>query len=211
MRSEAGMTLPEVIVSMGLLAVISVAFLSVLASMQGSVARNAEWTLNNDHARLAVESIDRHMRSGNVLYAPTVDGSSIVIWTQSNANDPTLGQRCIQWRILDRHLQTRWWTPAQVPPVPQNPTPWRNVADGIVNYVVAPEVPAFAIDPDPDKGNRKVDVVLLVNNEYEAHSNQTVRIQAGITGRNTSYGYLTGRCSPIPPDTPPPDDEEDDD
>jgi type II secretory pathway component PulJ len=189
------MTLPEVIVSMSLFAIITVAFLSVLTSMQGSVARNAEWSLNNDHARLAVESIDRHMRSGNVLYAPAGDGSSIVIWTQSNANDPTLGQRCIQWRIDDRQLQTRWWQPQ---PLPQNPTEWHDVAEGVVNYVVSPEVPAFSIDPDPYKGNRMVDVVLLVNNEYEQRPNQTVRIQVGVTGRNTSYGYLTGRCSPVP-------------
>lgn len=191
------MTLPELLVSMSLLAVVAVVFLSVLASMQGSVARNAEWSLNNDHARLAVESIDRHMRSGNVLYAPAGDGSSIVIWTQSNADDPALGQRCIQWRVNDRELQTRWWKPQ--PTASQDPTAWRNVADGIVNYVVAPTVPAFAIDPDPYKGSRMVDVVLLVNGEYEAHPNQTVRIQVGVTGRNTSYGYLTGRCSPTPP------------
>jgi type II secretory pathway pseudopilin PulG len=204
------MTLPEVLVSMALLGAVAVVFLSVLASMQTSVARNAEWTQNNDQARLAVESIDRHMRSGNVLYAPAADGSSIVIWTQSNANDPTLGQRCIQWRVIDRKLETRWWQPQ---PLPQNPTEWRTVAEGIVNYVVSPTVPAFAIDADPYKGNRMVDVVLLVNNEYEAHGNQTVRIQAAVTGRNTSYGYATGRCSPTPadpPPPPPPDEEEDD-
>lgn len=189
------MTLSELMVSMMVLGVVTVIFMSVLTSMQGSVARNAEWSLNNDHARLAVESIDRHMRSGNVLYAPSGNGSSIIIWTQSNADDPTLGQRCIQWRVEDRELQMRWWQPQ---PLPQNPTAWRDVADGIVNYVVTPEVPVFGIDPDPYKGNRMVDVVLLVNNEYEARPNQTVRIQAGITGRNTSYGYLTGRCSPTP-------------
>jgi prepilin-type N-terminal cleavage/methylation domain-containing protein len=212
MRSEAGMTLPELLVSMTLLSVVAVVFLSVLTSMQGSVARNAEWTLNNDHARLAVESIDRHMRSGNVLYAPASDGSSIVIWTQSNSNDPALDPtgvgRCIQWRVQDRELQTRWWKPQ--PTASQDPTVWRNVAEGIVNYVVSPTVPAFAIDPDPYKGNRMVDVMLLVNGEYEERANQTVRIQMGVTGRNTSYGYLTGRCSPIPPDSPPPPEEEDD-
>lgn len=196
-RSDAGMTLPEVLVSMLLLGVVAIVFLSVMGSMQTSVARNAEWSLNNDQARLAVESIDRHMRSGNMLYAPAGDGSSIVIWTQSNANDVALGQRCMQWRVIGRELQTRWWKPQ--PTVSQDPTAWRTVAEGVVNYDVSPTVPVFSIDPDPYKGNRMVDVVLLVNNEYEAHPNQTVRIQMGATGRNTSYGYLTGRCSPTPP------------
>lgn len=193
--SEDGMTLPEVLVSMMLLGAVAVVFLSVLASMQTSVARNAEWARNNNEARLAVQSIDRHMRSGNVLYAPAADGSSIVIWTQSNANNPALGQRCIQWRVNNGVLQTRWWQPQ---PLPQNPTGWRSVAEGIVNYVVAPTVPAFSIDPDPYKGRRMVDVVLLVNTEYDDRPNQTVRIQAGVTGRNTSYGYATARCSPTP-------------
>ena len=200
LRPDDGMTLPELLISMTLLSVVAVVFLSVLASMQTSVARNAEWTLNNDNARLAVESIDRHMRSGNVLYAPTGDGSSIVIWTQSNANDPTLGQRCVQWRVLNGVLQTRWWQPQPLPP---NVTVFRTVAEGIVNYDVSPEVPILAIEPDPYRGNRMVRVVLLVNNEYEERPNQTVRIQAGITGRNTSYGYLSGRCSPTPADPTP--------
>jgi hypothetical protein len=75
---------------------------------------------------------------------------------------------------------------------------WRTVAEGIVNYDVSPQIPTFAIEPDPYRGNRMVRVVLLVNNEYDERPNQTVRIQAGVTGRNTSYGYLTGRCSPTP-------------
>jgi prepilin-type N-terminal cleavage/methylation domain-containing protein len=193
MRSEAGMTLPELLVAMSLLAIVSVVFLSVLVSMQRSVARNAEWSRNNDEARLGVEAIDRHIRSGNVLYSPVADGSSLVVHTQSNA--PTIGERCIQWQIIDRELQARWWRPQ---PGPQDPTAWRTVAEGVVNYVVSPEVPAFSIDPDPDKGNRMIGVVLLVNGAYEAHPNQTVRIQVGVTGRNTSYGYLTSRCDPIP-------------
>ncbi len=50
------------------------------------------------------------------------------------------------------------------------------------------------IDPDPNKGGRTVNVVLLVNEDMNGDvSTGTVKIQSALTGRNTSYGFPTVR------------------
>jgi prepilin-type N-terminal cleavage/methylation domain-containing protein len=206
-RGEGGMTLVELVVAMSILSIALVVFGTTLSAVQRSVARQAGWSDNNDRARLGVENIDRHIRSGNVLYAPPSNGSGIIVYTQSNA--PTFktasysGNQCVQWRVSGGQLQTRWWRSA----FPgdwtgavgsQNPTAWRVVTDGVVNYVVSPNQPVFTIDPDPFKGGRTVNVTLLMNGNYANQPNETVRIQISTTGRNTSYGFLSTACSPTP-------------
>lgn len=211
LQSEEGVTLVELMVTMGVFAIASVVFLSTLATVQKAVSREQHYTTSNDQARLAIENLDRVVRSGNVLYAPSSNGSSIVIYTQSNA--PTFkatvngsvysGNRCVQWRVNGQNLETRSWRSQYVGDWSgavgsQNVSAWRVAATGIVNYVVPAPVDAFKIDPDPLKGNRVMTVVLLVNDYYSVRPSQTISIQVSMTGRNTSYGFLSGACSPAP-------------
>jgi hypothetical protein len=57
---------------------------------------------------------------------------------------------------------------------------------------------AFQLDADPLKGSRTLNITLAVNNDYTHHPTQTVRVQAALTGRNTSYGFPTAVCSTTP-------------
>jgi type II secretory pathway component PulJ len=200
------MTLPELVVAMSIMSLVSVVFLSTLASVQRSVVRSAEWQANNDDARVAIETIDRQLRSGAVLYSPLSGGSNFTVYTQSNA--PTFrvsgtysGARCVEWRVSGRTLQTRWWRSqyagdwvggVQAP----NATGWRTVVTNVVNYVAPNNQPLFVLDSDPLKGGRTVNVVLLINSST-TRTNETVRIQAALTARNTSSG-LVGACPSQP-------------
>ena len=88
-----------------------------------------------DQARLGVQQLDRQIRSGNLIYNPAAEndsangiqpGLSLRVYTQSNSV-----QRCVQWRIYNKLLQTRSWTTTwQVDDIV---TAWRTVADHIVN------------------------------------------------------------------------------
>jgi hypothetical protein len=54
---------------------------------------------------------------------------------------------------------------------------------------------AFEIDPDSvHKGGRTIDIVLMINNSYDANKDKTVRIETHVTGRNTSYGFPVSAC-----------------
>lgn len=193
---ERGMTLAEMMVTLMILGIALSIFLSVLASVQRGVVRQEQHSLRNDRARLAIEALDREIRSGNILYDPASESESVRyyslrIYTQANA--PTReGATCVQWLLEGETLRTRRWVPYE----PSTATSWRAVAEGIVNRTATPNVQLFTIDPDPYKGGRTIQVTLLVNDDYANHPDQTIRLQAALTGRNTTYGYLQSACTP---------------
>jgi prepilin-type N-terminal cleavage/methylation domain-containing protein len=207
LRSEKGYTLMEMAAAMTILALVSTIYLAVMASVQKDFERQSDRSFDNDQARLAVEHLDREIRSGNVLYDPASEnnpgaeiypGMSLRIYTQTNANVRNPGNRCVQWRVTGGELQRRDW--ATTWQVDGNVTLWRVVAENIVNQPNPPNpptTPVFALDPDPNKGGRTIIVTIMVNED--ADSGSAVKIQHSLTGRNTQYGYPNDVCALIPP------------
>lgn len=206
---DRGITLVELLVSMMVLGVAMVIFGTTLMTVQTGVVKQDQLAQTNDQARLALEQLDREMRSGNVLYDPASEGSStpgadttdnsyyVRIYTQTNAG--TRGYSCVQWRInTSKELQTRWWPPEN----PTAVTAWRTVAEGVVNRAFG--VPAFQLDSDPLKGgavagqSRVLNVTLRVSVDPDSTPIKATELQASFTGRNTSYGYPVSVCSPVP-------------
>ena len=196
------MSLVELLVAMMILGIVAVVFGTTLASVQRAVSETDSRTQNNTQARLAIEELDRETRSGNILYNPSASTDPYFrfkIYTQSNANTrtPSPGYVCRLWRITsDDELQTRLWPPNQ----PEDASEWHTVATGVVNKVLPTPVHAFEIDPDPNKGGRTVNVTFMINGAYYTRPNETVRIQAALTGRNTSYGFPQTVCTTEPTD-----------
>jgi len=201
-RREEGLSLVELLVAMMILGIVAAVFATTLTSVQRVVSHTDSRTQNNTQARLALEELDREIRSGNVLYDPgsgTDANYRFKIYTQSNAptRDPAPGYVCRLWRITSTYdLQTRFWPPTQ----PEDATDWRTVATGVVNRALSPAVPAFVLDPDPNKGGRTVNIVLMMNNDLTNRPNETVKIQSALTGRNTSYGFPISVCNSEPAD-----------
>lgn len=193
---ERGFTLVELLVTMFILGIVMVIFGTTLASVQRAAAREDKLSRANDAARLAIQSLDREIRSGNVLYDPSIEVPAyyaVRVYTQSNA--PTrAGYVCSMWMINNQQeLINRRWDPAD----PNGTaTPWRVVATGVVNMVLGER--AFQLDADPMKGDRTLDITIAVNTDYAHYPTQTVRIQAALTGRNTSYGYPVSVCATTP-------------
>jgi type II secretory pathway pseudopilin PulG len=203
------MTLIELTVSMALLSIAAVVFLSTLAFVQRAVNTQGTRSVTNDQARLAMEQLDHEIRSGNLLYDPALEydpdpahgvsaGMSLRIYTQTNANVRNPGNQCVQWRILDQVLTERHWATNWRDDPAALVTDWVIVADNIQNQEVTPQVSAFALDPDPAKGGRVIVVSLLVN-AGNGSASANVLIQESVTGRNTEYGYPSQVCADIPP------------
>jgi type II secretory pathway pseudopilin PulG len=205
-RSEHGTTLVETLLAMSVMSIVIVAFSTVMTSVQTGVERQTGRSGSNDQARLAVEELDKEIRSGNLLYDPSLEtgpvgsdivaGMSLRVYTQTNADTRDPGNRCVQWRITsNQQLQRRdwsinWRTDDIV-------SSWIIVAESVVNRTLSPPVSAFVLDPDPAKGGRSMQVLIAVNENPS--TGREVRIQQTLTGRNTQYGYPSQVCSDIPP------------
>ncbi len=202
--SEEGMTLVELLVAMFILGIVALVFTSTLSSVQRRVVDQERLSSTLDQARLAIQQLDREIRSGNVLYDPALEnngrsscdgclpGYTLRVYTQSNA--PTRGgYLCALWQVdAEDRLLVRYWPPSN----PAGATAWRVVATGIVNRALSE--PAFTLEADPLKGGRTVNVSLAVNEDLANRPGQTVRIQASLTGRNTSYDYPVNVCAQVP-------------
>jgi type II secretory pathway pseudopilin PulG len=193
------MTLVELLVAMGILSIVMLVVTTTLSSIQRAVVEEDVRGRLNDDARLALQSIDRLVRSGNILYDPVdesgndpFDGAAtgymFRIYTQA---EQQTGQdaRCAIWLINDeQQLLYRTW-PIMAP---EDASEWTIVADGIVNREL--DEPAFTLDST----GRTLSVEFQVNPDVERRPNATQVVEASLTGRNTSFGYPVQLCATLP-------------
>ena len=190
----------ESIVTMALLGVILAIFFTVLTSIQTAAARQEGRVRRNDEAKLALAQLDREIRSGNVLYDPSTESNvagdivpnmSLRIYTQADA--PSRGYQCAQWRVTSNTLQARWWSkddPAGTV------TEWWTVATDVVNRTMSPAVPAFELDDTAAYGGRIMAIRLVVDNADDQGG--PMEVAMSITGRNTQYGFPNDVCAVVP-------------
>jgi len=201
-RAEAGFTLVEMLVAMSIMSIVLLVFTTTFSSIQRAVSDQSVRSVNNDEIRLAMENLDRLVRSGNVLIDPAVadtdckaTGSQyqcLLAYSQANgtSSQPAL---CIQWRLEGEDLQTRTWLPAPASKA-ATVTPWREVATGILNLQTSPVTQTFKLDPDPLKQDRTVQILFIVGTSTDGIDGPLARVEASLTARNTSYGYLSDAC-----------------
>jgi type II secretory pathway pseudopilin PulG len=193
------MTLVELIVAMGILSIVMLVLTTTLSSIQRAVVEEDVRIRLNDQARLALQSIDRLVRSGNILYDPVDEsgndpydagatGYLFRIYTQAEQS-ATQDARCALWLVNDdQQLIYRTWPFLD----PDAASDWSVVADGIVNRDLA--APAFTLDP----AGRTIAVEFHVNPDLAKRPQATQVMEASLTGRNTSFGYPIQLCSDLP-------------
>lgn len=196
---ERGLTLVELLVAMAILSIVMLVFTTTLSSVQRTVVEEDVRSRLNDQARLALQSIDRLVRSGNILYDPVDEsgndpydaaatGYLFRIYTQAEQSDAQPA-RCALWLVNDdRELLYRTW-PIQEP---ENATEWQVVADSVVNRDL--DEPAFELD----SAGRTIAVRFFVNPDLDDRPRATQVFEASLTGRNTSFGYPVQLCSELP-------------
>ena len=225
-RTQAGFTLLELLIAMMILMIVTGIFVPSLIQAQSTISRSSARSISNDQARLAIEELDKEIRSGNVLYnpsacppppgnpngPPTCDAAngitanmSLLIYTQTNANTRNPGNQCVQWRInavdatgVSRLDRRSWSVNWQTDGIV---SAWRDVADNVVNRQPpggGAAVNAFSLDSTPSYGSRAVQITILTNGDPKNSQSRTVTTSTEITGRNTEYGYPSNICTTIP-------------
>ncbi|HSH58934.1 MAG TPA: hypothetical protein VK988_04690 [Acidimicrobiales bacterium] len=190
-RGEDGVTVIEVMVVTMLLGIVVGIFLQALVSVQNNVATQERRSKHNDAARQALFSLDREIRSGNLVLDPALESLpnyQLVVYTQANAPTRTPPNQCVQWRIADdKKLLVRRWDSSNILSV----SSWQVVADDIVNRVNS--VAAFSL---PSAGSSTVNITLLANTNHTPGAKETVRVTSSITARNATSST---NCSVRPP------------
>ncbi|HEV3475131.1 MAG TPA: hypothetical protein VG602_07180 [Actinomycetota bacterium] len=193
------MTLTELMVTVSLLVLVLAALLSFLDNMNRAVLTETERSRANDEARLAIERLDREVRSSNYVYDPANEVTpyrhlSLRIYTQANAPTRTPGFQCVQYRIQNGSLLRRSWPTAQ----PGSASSWQTVAENIVNAHPTVNQAAFKMDNNAETAFRSVDVIFYVDINPTDADSEPVRLETTLTGRNVPSGYTSGVCEPAP-------------
>lgn len=189
-QGEQGTTIIELLVVMVIFSGVMGLVYGVLGQVQSSTATTQRRADSVDQARMGLAQIDRHVRSGNVLYDPMSEPLplSMRVFTQANGE-----QRCVQWQVHQGTLRFRSWKGNGVSY--SDVAPWTVIARGIVNDATTKP---FQLDPAALYGSRLLNVRLLVHTARDGGA-APVEVQSSLSGRNTHYGYDPGSCNPMPP------------
>ena len=196
---EPGMTLVALCVAMAILSIVMLVMTTTLSSIQRAVVEEDVRMRLNDQARLAVQSIDRLVRSGNILYdpvdesgndpySPSATGYMFRIYTQAEQS-AAQSARCAVWLVNDQQeLLYRTWPILE----PENASTWQVVAESVVNRDL--NEPPFTLDA----AGRTISVDFYINPDLGDRPQATQVVSASLTGRNTSFGYPVQLCSDLP-------------
>jgi len=198
LSDERAMTLVELVVAMAILSIVMLVLTTTLSSIQRAVVEEDIRMRLNDQARLAVQSIDRLVRSGNILYDPVDEsgndpygaatGYMFRIYTQAEQS-AAQSARCAIWLLNDQQqLLYRTWPILE----PENASSWQVVADSVVNRDL--NNPAFTLDA----AGRTMAVNFYINPDLAHRPQATQVVSASLTGRNTSFGYPVQLCATLP-------------
>jgi hypothetical protein len=175
---------------MMVLGIVMSIFFSILASVQRSMVRETARSATMDQARLAIEGIDRDVRSASVL-CEVASGTnpyytfSVYSRNAFSASATTYGW--VQYRVAGQTLQRRersgsgWQA-------------WRTVAEGVVNSTptgTTTDVPfkldsSTALGAGSALGSRVLNVTLVVNTKPSDTTASNVRLESSMAIRNQS-------------------------
>lgn len=176
-----------------------------LARGTAEVVQSAEATAA---ARMAIDNLERQIRSGNVLLTSTsgpaetgcvalgASGAACLrVYTQLNGRP-----RCAEWRLTadpstpgtgwlrSRSYSPSWTTDGDV-------SGWQLATRGLV--VPDAANPPFQIRAGSAYGARLLDVRIAVADS--GRDGRTTTVTTALNGRNTTYGYNPSVCADGPP------------
>lgn len=204
--ADAGFTLVELLVASAVLAIGLAMFGAVLFVVQKAQVRFDEYSRANDEVHLAIQDLDRELRSGYVVstglpswaggmgegdkWIP--DGNSLVVYTEANGR-----AECVRWLLYPatgiQRLYRRSWDPTKggadqpIWSIAGNKE-YRRVADDVVNGSArAP----FSLAEPPDGVNAIIGLVVsfwvnVPEQDGELRGAQEIEIESQLFPRNAA-------------------------
>lgn len=182
---QSGLTLVEVLVSLSLFLVALMLFGGSLLAAQNMQTRGGQYSRTSDQVYLALQEIDRQIRSGYVASvlgpgaAPSGSTYAVKLFSQADGTPS-----CIVWAVgpsgSTSSLWTKRWSPGDA--MPSSVSGWRLVATDLWNFVPPNNVVPFTVSNLGGSVLKSLDVSLLVNAGSRVAA--TVQIDSTYTSRN---------------------------
>ena len=185
-RPDAGMTLVELIVAMGIFTIVIAVFMSGIVVMTRDTARAQAVADSGDGVRLAFQRFDKEVRYAAAINRPGFgsDGAYYVeyLTTAVEVGTPPI---CTQWRVVPgaKVLQRRSWNNTS----PANATRWLTVTDNVRNDLsVTSQLPFVFTPAGTVRLNQSLQVFLDVGNGAAGtDALKGAQLEAEFVARNT--------------------------
>lgn len=184
---EDGLTLVEVLVSLSLFLLALLMFGGSLTVAQRLQVTNAEYSKANDQLQLALQTIDRQIRSGYVVTVmgspPTGADAAVKIFTQADG-----APKCVIWAVgpsasaVKSLYTTSWNVPGGTAPTTLSGGSWIPMATNLWNYVPPNNEAPFTSVAAYGQVLPKLDVRFLINAGQRGAA--TATIATTFTSRN---------------------------
>lgn len=108
---DRGFTLTELLIAMGIFAVVLVVFMQAVAVMAKTTVRTQAQSDSLDQLRNVFLRLDKEVRYAQDINTPTTANGAIYIEYWIPQNTATAASQCVQWRyvIASKTLQRRTW------------------------------------------------------------------------------------------------------
>jgi prepilin-type N-terminal cleavage/methylation domain-containing protein len=142
-RSQAGYSLPEVLVATAVTSLLLAAVATAVVGLLGAYRKVQDTQLADDRGRVVLDRLDRDLRQAGTLNPPGVAGGAAYVEYQTDVGAAGAPASCTQWRLdgSAHTLAVRRWTL----PAPAAAPAWSTVATGVVNDLAAE--PPFQVTP----------------------------------------------------------------
>lgn len=212
---DRGFTIIELMMSSALLLIALLMFTSALSTVQRASRRQSDLSSANDQARLAIQEIDRQVRSGYVTDAASPDpdfpdaAAVARIYTESRPGGAG-ARECVAWLLFpasgQQSLYSRSWVAGAEAPTfdPDAPTSngWRIVADSIVNGDLDANDETFVLSGEVAVGTPPVLVgqvlsITLWLDPSGTGDERAIEITSEVAARNTNRALSDDGGTPV--------------
>ncbi|MDA8356174.1 MAG: type II secretion system protein [Actinomycetota bacterium] len=196
-RREDGFSLVEILVAMGVAAIVlslvTASLAVTLKESNGTLAVNQE----NQLANSVLAQLQQQVTAANVVFNPATEGTNAGAGIPAGFSLRLLivgrsGTTCEQWRVLTSHLELRSWPEGQ----PGQASVWRTVASQVTNPATQPP---FALASTSSYDNRVLDVDLDIRTGGSPVPALAVRTSFAATDAQFFSPTDTQFCTPVPP------------
>lgn len=191
LSDDRGLTVVELLIAASLLLVALSMFSGSLFTSQRAQATNAAYSRANDQVQIALQSIDRQIRSGYVVGIGTLTNADAVVTIYSEASGTP---RCFAWAVADADatgksqvasLFTATWdafTGTQPAFTIGGGGGWVRMATDLWNWRVSPQIAPFTVQSASAGVLKTLDVAFRLN--ATDRSAATVEVASSFTSRN---------------------------